>query len=119
MVQPLLATYHSVVISNLKEEKILAAHEPIAGIVLAAGESARFGQPKQLLDWHGQSFVRVVAQNALHAGLSPVVIVTGANAEKVGAAVMDLDVKVVRNHEWKSGQASTLRPLDTLTNPLV
>lgn len=109
MVQPLLATYHSVVISNLKEEKILAVHEPIAGIVLAAGESARFGQPKQLLDWHGQPFVRVVAQNALDAGLSPVVIVTGANAEKVGAAVMDMDVKVVRNDEWKSGQASSIK----------
>ena len=109
MAQPLLSTYHSVVISNLKEEKIFAVHEPIAGIVLAAGESARFGQPKQLLDWYGQPFVRAVAQNALDAGLSPVVVVTGANAEQVGAAVMGLDVKVVRNDEWKSGQGSSIK----------
>ncbi len=109
MAQPLLSTYHSVVISNLKEEKILAVHEPIAGIVLAAGESARFGQPKQLLDWHGQPFVHAVAQNALDAGLAPVVVVTGANAQQVGAAVMELDVKVVRNDEWKSGQGSSIR----------
>jgi molybdenum cofactor cytidylyltransferase len=109
MVQPLLAIYHSVVISNLKEEKILAVHEPIAGIVLAAGQSSRFGQPKQLLDWHGQPFVRAVAQNALDAGLSPVVVVIGANGEKVGAAVMDMDVKVVRNDEWKNGQASSIK----------
>ena len=109
MAQPLLSAYHSVVISNLKEEKIFAVHEPIAGIVLAAGESRRFGQPKQLLDWHGRPFVRAVSQNALDAGLSPVVVVTGANAEQVGAAVMDLDVKVVRNDEWKSGQGSSIK----------
>jgi len=109
LAQPLLSAYHSVVISNLKQEKIFAVHEPIAGIVLAAGESARFGQPKQLLDWHNQPFVHAVAQNALDAGLSPVVVVTGANAEQVGAAVMDLDVKLIRNNEWKSGQASSIK----------
>ena len=107
--QRLLSAYHSVVISNLKQEKIFAVHEPIAGIVLAAGESARFGQPKQLLDWHGQPFVHAVAQNAIDAGLSPVVVITGANAEQVGAAVTDLDVKVVRNDEWKSGQGSSIK----------
>ena len=84
-------------------------HEPIAGIVLGAGEFTRFGQPKQLLDWHGQPFVHAVAQNALDAGLSPVLVVTGANAEQVGAAIMDLDVKVVRNDEWKSGQGSSIK----------
>jgi len=109
LAQSLFSAYHSVVISNLKQEKIFAVHEPIAGIVLAAGESTRFGQPKQLLDWHGQPFVRAVSQNALDAGLSPVVVVTGANAEQVGAAVTDLDVKVVRNDEWKSGQGSSIK----------
>ena len=109
LARSLFSAYHSVVISNLKQEKIFAVHEPIAGIVLAAGESTRFGQPKQLLDWHGQPFVHAVSQNALDAGLSPVVVVTGANAEQVGAAVMDLDVKVVRNDEWKSGQGSSIK----------
>src|SRR5215216_1157248 len=109
MAQPLLSAYDSVVISNLKQEKIFAVHEPIAGIVLAAGESARFGEPKQLLDWQGQPFVRAVSQKALDAGLSPVVVVTGVNAEQVSAAVMHLDVKIVRNDEWKSGQGSSIK----------
>jgi len=109
MAQPLLSACHSVVISNLKQEEIFAVHEPIAGIVLAAGESARFGQTKQLLDWHGQPFVRAVAQNALDAGLSPVTVVTGANAEQVGAVVTDLDVNIVRNDGWKSGQGSSIK----------
>ncbi len=118
MVQSLLSSYHSVVISSLKEERIFAVHEPVAGIILAAGESSRFGRPKQLLDWHGQPFVRAVARTALEASLSPVIVVTGANAEGVESAVVDLDVKVVRNPEWKSGQGSSIKAgIQSLTHP--
>jgi molybdenum cofactor cytidylyltransferase len=109
MVQPLLQTFDSVVIASLMKEEIHAVHEHIAGIVLAAGESRRYGQVKQLLDWHGVPFVRAVAEKALEAGLSPLVIVTGANAEKIESAVNDLDVNIVRNTEWKSGQGSSIR----------
>jgi len=109
MARLLNSTYHSVIVSNMKREEIYAVHEPVAGIVLAAGESTRFGEPKQLLDWRGQPFVRAVAKNALDAGLSPVVAVTGANAEQVVAAIQGLDVKVVRNDEWKSGQGSSIK----------
>jgi molybdenum cofactor cytidylyltransferase len=38
-----------------------------------------------------------------------VVVVTGANAEHVEAAVEDLDIIVVRNEQWKSGQASSIK----------
>lgn len=107
--QPLLKAYDSVIISNLKQERIWAVHEPVAGIVLAAGESTRYGQPKQLLDWKGEPFVRAVAKTALQSGLSPVLVVTGAHAERVESAVTDLDVIVIRNEQWKTGQASSIR----------
>lgn len=109
MTKMLLSKYHSVVIASLEQGKIFAAHEPVAGVVLAAGESSRYGQPKQLLEWKGEPFVHAVAKRALEAGLSPVVVVTGANAEQVESAVKDLDVRIVRNNEWKSGQASSIR----------
>jgi molybdenum cofactor cytidylyltransferase len=109
MVQPLLSTFDSVIIASLREESIYAVHERVAGIILAAGASTRFGQTKQLLDWHGQPFVRAVAHTALAAGLSPVVIVTGANAEQVELALKGLDVMVVHNADWKSGQGSSIR----------
>jgi len=105
-------------VSSLIQEKIFAVHEPVAGIVLAAGESTRYGKPKQLLDWKGQAFVRAVAGNALEAGLSPVIVVTGANADHVEATVQDLDVEIVRNDEWKSGQASSIKKgVKFLTSP--
>jgi len=109
MAQALIPSYDSVIIASLAENKIFAVHEPVAGIVLAAGESKRFGQPKQLLDWRGQPFVRAVAKTALEAGMSPVIVVTGSNAEQVEPAVKDLNVTTVRNEEWKSGQGSSIK----------
>jgi len=118
MSHALLSSFDSVVVASLKEEKIFAVHEPIAGIILAAGESSRYGQPKQLLDWKGEPFVRAVAKTALDAGLSPVIVVTGANAEQVENAVKDLNVVTVRNEEWRSGQASSIREgILALTQP--
>lgn len=109
MVQPLLRTYDTVVIASLTDEKIHAVHEHIAGIVLAAGESTRYGQIKQLLDWRGAPFVRAVAEKALQAGLSPVVVVTGAHSEEIESALHGLDVNITHNPQWKSGQGSSIK----------
>ena len=108
MAEDLLEIYDAVVIASLKDKTIHVAHEHVAGIILAAGESTRFGKPKQLLDWRGEPFVRAVAKKALAAGLSPVVVVTGANAEAVEAAVNDLNVSIVRNEDWRDGQSSSI-----------
>jgi molybdenum cofactor cytidylyltransferase len=109
MAQAVMDTYDSVIISSLEQDKIFAVHEAVAGIILAAGESKRFGEPKQLLDWKGQPFVRAVTKTALEAGLSPVVVVTGANAEDVESAVKDLNTIVINNEDWKSGQGSSIK----------
>ncbi len=109
MARSLLSNFDSVIVSSLAQEKIFAVHEPVAGIVLAAGGATRFGKPKQVLDWKDQPFVRAVARTALEAGLAPVLVVTGANGELVEAAVKDLNVVIVKNDEWGSGQASSIK----------
>jgi molybdenum cofactor cytidylyltransferase len=108
LAQSLIPAYHSAVIASLKDQHVFAVYEPVAGIILAAGGSTRFGQPKQLLAWKGEPFVRVVAKTALQAGLSPVVVVTGANAAAVESAVIDMNVSLVRNEGWQTGQASSI-----------
>ena len=118
LARDLLAAYHSVIIASLGQSQIHAVYEPVAGIILAAGEARRFGQPKQLLDYHGQPFVRTVAKTALASGLAPVVIVTGANAEAVEAAVSDLPVSITRNTDWQNGQSSSIKTgLQALRSP--
>jgi molybdenum cofactor cytidylyltransferase len=118
MAHYLLGAFDAVVVSSLSQQRIFAVHEPVAGIILAAGESKRLGKPKQLLNYKGQSFIRAVTKTALEAGLSPVIVVMGAKAEPVEAEVADLDVRIVRNDDWQSGQGSSVRRgIETLLPP--
>ncbi|MEW6404833.1 MAG: selenium cofactor biosynthesis protein YqeC [Chloroflexota bacterium] len=105
----LLEGFDSVIVASLGQGQIHAVHERTAGIILAAGASTRYGQPKQLLDWRGKPFVRAVAETALSAVLSPVIVVTGANAEEVEKAIQDLPVAIVRNEAWQCGQGSSIK----------
>ncbi|NNJ13525.1 nucleotidyltransferase family protein [Chloroflexales bacterium ZM16-3] len=81
------------------------------GILLAAGTSSRMGKPKQLLEWGGRPLVRHVAEQALASQMTGLVIVIGAAANAVRAALVGLDgpVLIVENPDYASGQASSLR----------
>lgn len=88
-----------------------------AALILAAGESKRFGGPKQLADWGGRPLLEhVVDQVGGWPQVDEIYAVLGANAGRImervdlpGAAV------VVENHEWREGIASSLRAgLDAL-----
>jgi molybdenum cofactor cytidylyltransferase len=105
----LLPAYHAAAVTALKQRRILAVHEPAAGIILAAGASTRMGQPKPLLTWRGEPFIRHITRTALGAGLSPVVIVAGAHISALRAAVADLPVRLVHNPGWEAGQSTSVR----------
>lgn len=79
------------------------------GLVLAAGASVRMGEPKQLLVWRGEPLVRRAARAAVEAGLWPVVVVVGACADEVRAALAGLPVATVLNRDHASGVAGSLR----------
>ncbi len=83
--------------------------EQVAGVVLAAGSARRMGQPKQLLDWHGEPLIRHAASTALAAGLAPLIVVTGAAGEAVAAALAGLPVQCIANQRHTEGQSTSLR----------
>ncbi len=109
MVSILLGAFHTVILASLAQRQVLAAWEPTAGILLAAGEAARFGQPKQVLGWMGKPLVRHVAESALQAGLSPLIVVTGAHAGAVTEALAGLPVLLSHNPDWREGQSTSIR----------
>jgi molybdenum cofactor cytidylyltransferase len=94
---------------TLNASPVFAVRERVAGIILAAGEARRFGQPKALLEWRGEPFLRHVINAALGAGLSPVVVVTGAYASQIHQACAGLNVKWVYNPDWIKGQSTSLQ----------
>ncbi len=86
-----------------------AVHERIAGVVLAAGGSQRFGEPKLLKPWKDEPIVRHVVRTALAAGLSPVVLVAGDRLTEFQEITSDLEITVVHNPDWQQGQSSSLK----------
>ena len=80
----------------------------VAAVVLAAGASRRLGQPKQLLMLDGETLLARSVRLAGEAGAAPVIVVIGANADLIGAAVPVDSADVVKNEEWEQGIASSI-----------
>ena len=80
----------------------------VAGVVLAAGASRRMGpgRNKMLLELEGEPLVRRAARRALTAGLSPVVVVLGHEADRARAVLGDLPVDLALNPNF-TGPTST------------
>lgn len=81
----------------------------VAATILAAGSSERMGRPKQLLSIEGQPMVRRVAEVVCASGLAQVIVVVGAHAGRVEAALAGLPVELVHNQAWREGLSTSLR----------
>lgn len=80
----------------------------IYGLLLAAGQSVRMGQPKQLLSWRGQPLVAHIAAEALAVPLTGLVVVVGAAEDAVRAALRDLPVTIIPNPDFAAGLSTSL-----------
>ena len=78
-------------------------------VILAAGASSRMGTPKQLLPVNGRAMVVRAAEAALATRAAPVVVVLGANADKVRSALATLPILITENPDWPAGMASSIR----------
>jgi 4-nitrophenyl phosphatase len=81
----------------------------IAAVILAAGASTRFGEPKQLLDWGGVPLLAHIADVALSASLDPVIVVLGCQAEAARAALGNRSVHTVMNWRWEKGMSASVQ----------
>ncbi len=74
----------------------------VAGILLAAGEGSRLGQPKALVELGGRTLAERGVALLRDGGAEPVIVVTGA------APVDIAGVRAVHNPDWRSGMGSSL-----------
>ncbi|MFC5971684.1 NTP transferase domain-containing protein [Halomarina salina] len=82
----------------------------VAGLLLAAGTSSRFGERNKLLATvDGDPIVRHAARTLLDSGVDPVLVVLGHEADRVEAALDGLPVETVVNEQYETGQASSVR----------
>jgi molybdenum cofactor cytidylyltransferase len=77
-------------------------------IILAAGNSSRLGEPKQLLEYKGKSLLHHVTQQALKM-TGAVVVVNGFNNNLIENELKNLQVITVYNPEWQEGMGSSIR----------
>lgn len=81
----------------------MAVRTTVAGVLLAAGEGSRFGQPKALVELNGRTLAERGADLLRSGGADPVLIVTGA------APVRLPGTRTVDNPDWRTGMGSSLR----------
>lgn len=81
----------------------------VAGLILAAGAGRRFGGPKALAVFDGVTLLERAVALVEAGGCDPVVVVLGAEAERVGDVTHLPGVTTVVNPDWATGMGSSLR----------
>jgi molybdenum cofactor cytidylyltransferase len=100
----------AVAIGAVRErEPILEVHGRVGAVVLAAGASRRFGQPKQLLPWGDTTLVGHIVDQVIASAVDRIVVVVGYEGDQVASAVADRSVAVVTNSNWAAGQSASVQ----------
>ena len=81
----------------------------VGAIVLAAGGSSRFGRPKQLLVFEGESLVRRSMRVAAEAGCDPVIVVVGNVRDQIETELRETTAIIVENCQWQRGLGTSIR----------
>ena len=81
----------------------------ISAVLLAAGESLRMGDFKQLLDFQGKTFVACCADNLLGSRADEVIVVTGHREADVRSALAGRPVRFAHNEDYRSGMSSSVK----------
>lgn len=77
-------------------------------IILAAGNSSRLGEPKQLLQYQGKTLIRNITEAAIAVKSAAVIVVTGSNAPLIKDELQSLSFHAVHNSHWETGMASSI-----------
>jgi len=89
---------------------MLPHKQKIGLMILAAGNSSRMnGEQKQLLIFRNKTLLRHAAETAIQSDFEIVVVVLGANAEKLIDEIVDLPLQIGVNKNWQDGMGSSIK----------
>jgi molybdenum cofactor cytidylyltransferase len=78
-------------------------------IIVAAGNSSRLGQPKQLLRFRDKSLLQHVLDEALALKAAECILVLGSEAEHMETQVNPGSATVCYNAQWAEGMAGSIK----------
>jgi len=91
----------------------MSSKRPTAGIILAAGQSIRFGKPKQLLKLNDKYLLEWVLDAALGSQLEKTLLVLGHKYQEIltalGEKTRHPNLQIVNNHHYQDGQSTSLQ----------
>jgi molybdenum cofactor cytidylyltransferase len=80
----------------------------ISAILLAAGESNRMGQPKQLLPFGQSTIVERTIDNFLNSAVSETIVVLGYRDEEIRKTISGKPVKIAINPDYQQGMSASI-----------
>lgn len=81
-------------------------HTPI--LILAAGESKRLGQPKQLLEWKNKTLLQHAILKASAIKNTKIFVVLGAYKDLIQPTIVSHNIHIIENSSWKEGMGTSL-----------
>jgi len=86
----------------------MAETQKIAVVILAAGESSRMRQAKQLLPWGKSTLLGNAIKEAVQSNSEKVYVVLGAKAETIQKQFNATEATWILNKNWKKGMGSSI-----------
>ncbi|MFB3387506.1 NTP transferase domain-containing protein [Flavobacterium sp. LAR06] len=77
-------------------------------VILAAGNSSRLGQPKQLLGYKDSTLLKNTIAEAFLVQDAAMIVVTGANKQLIEEELDPSRIKVCFNPDWETGMSSSI-----------
>jgi molybdenum cofactor cytidylyltransferase len=83
---------------------VVEVQRRVTAVVLAAGQSRRMGRSKQLLPWGDTTVLGQTLRNLKESAIHDILVVTGAEAEKVSTIAQAEAVPTIHNEKYAAGE---------------
>ena len=80
----------------------------LSAILLAAGESKRMGELKQLMPLGKSTLLEQAIDNLLNSSVDETIVVVGHRAEEITEAIATKPVKIMLNHNYRQGMSTSI-----------